>query len=110
MATGDTGLLTAGLVWGQFEPLGRWRIAFGQGAFVTSGTSVTVYCPFDTLAACVISPCFVTASQAANGELSLLATPDATTGLVAVSSNSVTIARIAGTDSALTFSVIFIGR
>ncbi len=110
MATGDTGLLTDGLVWGQLEPLGRFRVAFGQGVFVTSATTATVYCPFDTLFACIISPVFVTASQAANGELTLMATPNATTGLIAVSSNSVTIGRIAGTDSALSFSVLFVGR
>lgn len=110
MATGETGLVSAGLVWGQLEPLGRWRMAFGQGAFVTTGTSVTVYCPFDTLACCIITPVFVTAAQVANGQLSLLATPNSTTGLITVTGNSVTVARIAGTDSALTFSILFIGR
>lgn len=111
MATGETGLLTAGLVWGNFESLGRWRIAFGSGIFVTTGTSVAVYCPFDTLAMpAIVVPGFVTAAQAANGQLTHLCTPNATTGLVTVTANSITVARIAGTDSALSFGLIFIGR
>jgi hypothetical protein len=108
---GETGLLTAGLVWGNLEPIGRWRIAFGSGVFVTTGTSVTVYCPFDTLACpAIVFPGFVTAAQAANGQLSHLCTPNSTTGLVTVTSNSITVARIAGTDSALSFGVLMIGR
>lgn len=103
-------LVTAGLCYGQVEPLGRFRMAFGQGAFVTSGTTVTVYCPFDTLFACIITPVFASAAAAANGQLSLVATPNSTTGLISVTSNQVTVGRAAGTDSALTFSILFIGR
>jgi hypothetical protein len=106
----EQGLVTADLIWGQYEPLGRWRVAFGQGVFVTSGTTVAVKCPFDTLAGVVITPVFATAAQAANGQLTLMATPNSTTGLITVTSNSVTVGRIAGTDSALSFSIMFIGR
>lgn len=103
-------LLSSGVCWGQIEPFGRFRIAFGQAVFATTDTSVTLHVPFSTIFAIAITPAFTTAAQAANGQLTYSVTPDSSLGTCAVTSNQITVKRIAGTDSALSFSVIVIGR
>ena len=77
--------------------------------FVTSGTTVTVYCPFVTLVAAQITPVFTSAAAAANGQLSIFGTLNADKTLT-VASNAVTVGRAAGTDSALGFFITFFGR
>lgn len=107
--------ITSGVNPGGYTDLGNGLALYvGTGAFVTSGTSVTINHPFGTGAifSAQVTPLFATAAQAANGQLTISGhTLDATYGTFkSTTSGQLTVKRIGGTDSALAFSVLIIGR
>lgn len=82
------------------------KIYVGSGAFTTTGTSVAVTAGgLTTVVAAFATPCFATAAQAANGQLTFTGTA----GAVTVGGGNVTVTRIAGTDSGLSFNYVLYG-
>jgi hypothetical protein len=108
--------VTSGVNWGGVTDLGNGLMLYvGVGVFVTSGTSVTIYHPFGTgeIYHAEATPIFATAAQAANGQLTISGgTIDTSTygSFKATTAGQASVKRIAGTDSALSFSVLMIGR
>lgn len=108
--------VTIGINWAGVTDIGNGLMKYvGFGVFTTTGTSVTIYHPFGTgeIFSAQATPFFATAAQAANGQLSFSGATLDLTNLGSVKSTTagqLTVKRIAGTDSALSFSIEITGR
>lgn len=108
--------ITSGINWGGYVNLGNGLALYtGTGAFVTTGTEVTIYHPFGNGAifSAQVTPLNASAAAAAaNGQLTITAlTRDATYGTIKSSTaGQLTVERAAGTTSGLEFSVSIVGR
>lgn len=90
----------------------RWFELSGTGVFVTTGTEVVVYHDFKEILSVQITPIHASAAAAAaNGQLTATGfTINSDGSLRPTTAGQLVVERIAGTDSALAFSITIKGR